>query len=92
MGYYKIECSNGLCGCDDYYLLELGEDPTAADILETYVYTSGYAGQENDIEDGESYDDYMERYEQDILEYSCWVEITEEEFIRLRDEESWEVR
>ena len=96
MHYFKVTASNGLCGCDDEWLVETEEeDLVFGDILEAYAYESGYAGMENDDdlwgseneEDGE-YDLYYEA----IAENSVWDEISEEEFIKLRDEEGWDVR
>ena len=87
--YFKVFASNGVCGCDEEWLVETEEeDLDFTDILEQYSYESGYAGAEYDEEN----DDPDVGYENAICENSSWEEITEEEFIRLRDEGGWEVR
>ena len=95
MKYWKVECSNGLCGCDDNFVTTTADNYkfTEGDLLEMYVYESGYAGIENDEweEKGES-DDAYENYQVAILENSCWDEITKEEYDYLLNEEGWEER
>ena len=92
MRYWKVESGNGLCGCDDEWLMEQNDEPSMGDIMECYTYATGYAGQENYISDYDDEEEYWEDYETDIMENTSYEEITEEEFIELRDEEGWEVR
>ena len=91
MKYIKVSVGNGYCGCDEEYLLEesdgANEDEIFDDILGTYSYESGAAGIDPDDEEFEEYS-----YEDCIADNTSWDEIDEEEFIRLRDEENWEVR
>ena len=93
MRYIKAELSNGYCGFDDSFLMEFPEDTSDntinSDVMENYVYLNGGGGLDPwDDEDYDDYDDYLD----DIYDYSTWEEITEEEYIKLRDEEGWEVR
>lgn len=90
--YYKVEMGNGWCGYDDEFLAVThnGEDFTMIDALDLYTYVDGGAGL--DIGDDEDCDCTMEEYEENIYDNTWIEEIDEEEFIRLRDEESWEVR
>ena len=92
MRYWKIEVGNGICGCDDKWLMEQNDEPTMGDIMDYYIYAAGYAGQENDISDYADAEEYWEEYETDIMENTFCEEITKEEFIKLCDEEEWEVR
>lgn len=94
MHYFKVTASNGLCGCDDEWLIETEEEDLDfdSDVLEMYAYESGYAGMENDDDYWGSEDEEYDNYYKAIAENSVWDEISEEEFIRLRDEEGWDVR
>lgn len=97
MHYFKVIASNGLCGCNDEWLVETEEkDLDFYDILEQYAYEGGYAGIEYDEDMWAEYDeednDSSVGYENAICENTVWDEISEEEFIKLRDEEGWEVR
>lgn len=95
MRYFKAEMSNGYCGFDDEFLLQF-DDETANDLdfvwncaLEAYDYLEGGGGL--DPYNGEEYE-YYEQYLDDIGDYSSLDEISEKEFLELRDEEGWEVR
>lgn len=97
MKYFKVFASNGLCNCEEEWIISTEKDDLDFydDVLGQYSYESGYAGMENDDDYWtESYegDDPLENYEDAIAEYSYWEEITYEEFIHLRDEEDWEER
>ena len=96
MKYFLVKAGNGLCGCDDEWITETEKDELNfdSDVLEAYAYESGYCGMENDSDFwGEDlWDDDCDPYYDAIAENSYWEEITEEEFIRLRDEEGWDVR
>lgn len=87
MNYYKVEMGNGYCGFDEEFLCEMDGKLTFQDCLEMYAYQDGGAGLNPDDEEFDSYS-----YEECIEDSTFWEEITEEEFIHLRDEEGWEVR
>lgn len=98
MKYFEVHASNGLCGCDEKWVTATEKDDLDfyEDVLQYYSYESGYAGFENDedewAENDEEDGDPAVGYENAICEYSSWEEITEEEFVRLRDEEGWDER
>lgn len=93
MRYFKVECGNGLCGCNEEWLIATdGHDLEPWMIYDTYTYAEGYAGQENDIADYDSEEEYWEQYEETIHDNMYWEEISEELFHNLIDEEGWEVR
>lgn len=98
MKYFKVFASNGCCGCDEEWLTTTEEDDLDfyEDVLQSYSYESGYAGSEYDEDMWAEYDeednDPTVGYENAICENTYWEEITEEEFIRLRDEEGWDER
>ena len=91
MRYIQVFASNGFCGCNEEYLLEepdnVNDDWIYSDILDTYTCESGAYGMNPDDEEFEEYS-----YEDYIADNTTWEEITEEEFIDLRDNEGWEVR
>lgn len=84
MVYYKIECSNGYCGCDETFYVALSEDVDIDDYAQE-VLECQYAFYEpderfipgkswgDDITD-EEYDDYM----QDLC--VDWEKISKEEY------------
>ena len=89
MKYYKVEMSNGYCGCDDNFVTVVDDDTelSLADCMEMYMYADGAAGIDpND----EEFADYL--YEENIADNSTWEEISEEEYRKLVDEEYWEKR
>lgn len=96
MKYYKISCGNGYCGCNEEWLMECKVEPEPTEVYDCYTYTDGAAGlipmDENDEDYDPDYDITWEEYEQNIYNNMSIEEISEEEFIKLRDEESWEVR
>lgn len=96
MKYFLVYAGNGLCGCDEEWITETEKENLdfCPDVLEMYSYEGGYAGMENDSDFwGEDlWDDDCDAYYDAIAENSGWDEISEEEFIRLRDEEGYEVR
>lgn len=89
--YILVNVGNGYGGCDEEYLLEMRDGASDGEIydtiLETYSYETGAAGIDPDDEEFEEYS-----YEDCIADNTTWDEIGEEEFIRLRDEEDYEVR
>ena len=92
--YWKVECSNGVSGCDDNFVT-VTEDAefTETDLLDYYAYESGYAGMENDDwEENGDFDNTDDNYHSAILENSCYDEITEDEYNYLIEEEGWEGR
>lgn len=92
--YWKVECSNGLCGCDDKFVTTTeNAEFTEADLFDYYTYEDGYAGIEYDEweENGDS-DNADDNYYAAILVNSCWDEITEDEYNYLIEEEGWEER
>ncbi len=94
MHYFLVNARNSLCGCDESWITETEREDLEfeSDILEVYSYADGYAGMENDDDLWESEDEDYDPYYAAIADYSTWDEISEEEFIRLRDEEGYDVR
>ena len=87
MIFYRVTMGNGLCGYDEEFLTSSEQNLNFCDLLEMYTYTDDTAG--INLED-EEFEEYS--YEEWIADNSYWEEISEEEFILLRDEEGWEVR
>ena len=89
--YILVNAGNGFGGCDEEYLLEMNDNASDREIydaiLDSYTYESGAAGIDPDDEEFEEYS-----YEDCIADNTGWEEISEEEFIRLRDEKDYEVR
>lgn len=90
MRYFSISCGNGYCGCDEYWLMESNTDLDPDDVYDCYTYTDGAAGLR--IGDDEFDDIAEDQYYENIMENICIEEISEEEFMHLRDSECWEVR
>ena len=88
MIFYRVTMGNGFCGYDEEFLTSSKQDLNFWDLLEMYTYTDDTAGL--DLEEDEEFEECP--YEELIADNSCCEEISEEEFIRLRDEEGWEVR
>ena len=87
MIFYKVTMGNGFCGYDEEFLTSSEQDLNFWDLLEMYTYTDDTAGIYLEDEEFEEYS-----YEEWISDNTYWKEISEEEFILLRDEEGWEVR
>ena len=89
MKYYKVEMSNGYCGCDDNFVTTTDDDTelSLTDCMEMYVYADGAAGIDPDDEEFAEYP-----YEANIADNSTWEEISAEEYRKLVDEEYWEKR
>ena len=87
MIFYRVTMGNGLCGYDEEFLTSSEQDLNFCDLLEMYTYTDDTAGRYLEDEEFEEYS-----YEEWIADNTYWEEISEEEFILLRDEEGWEVR
>ena len=88
MIFYRVTMGNGFCGYDDEFLTSSEQDLNFCDLLEMYTYTDDTA--DFDLEEDEEFEECP--YEERIVDNSYWEEISEEEFICLRDEEGWEVR
>lgn len=90
MKYFSVSCGNGYCSCDEEWLMEGEEYPECTDVIECYTYNTGAAG----ISIGDDEDDDLaeEEYFENMIENISIEEISEEEFINLRDNEYWEVR
>ena len=96
MKYWKVECSNGFCGCDEQWLMETSDESEleSSEAIEYYSYQEGAADiSADDPEfDPESEEFEGETYEDLIYDNLFFEEISKEEFETLRDEELWEVR
>lgn len=90
MRYFSVSCGNGYCGCDEEWLMESNIDLDPEDVYDCYTYTDGAAGLR--IGDDEFDDIAVDQYYENIMESVCIEEISEEEFMHLRDSELWEVR
>lgn len=91
MMYYRVEMSNGYCGHDDEFLVVTEKEPTGEDLMELYAYSEGGACLSPDDEEFQTDDEDADGYFEAVMDNSSCEEIDEEEFIRLRDEEGWEV-
>ena len=89
MKYYKVEMSNGYCGCDDNFVVTTNDDTELSfeDCMEMYTYADGADCIDPDDEEFEEYS-----YEENIAENSFCEEISEEEYRKLVDEQYWEER
>lgn len=94
MKYYKVECGNGYCGCDETFVTMSEDELTFEDVLNMYTYESGFAGCEDGYPDFlDENDEFSEELYYDAIgENSYWDEITEEEYNRLVEEEREEER
>jgi hypothetical protein len=90
MKYFSVSCGNGYCGCDEEWLMEGEEEPECCEVIECYSYETGAGGLR--IGDDEDDDISEEEYYQNMMDNISIEEISEEEFINLRDNEYWEVR
>lgn len=99
MRYYKVEFSNGFCGCDEEFVYQQEEDEARVeeyflDFVNYYTYAEGAAGinigTEEEVEAGEA-ELTDEEYMQNILDYSYIEEITKEEYDELVAD-GWEER
>ena len=92
MKYWHIICDNSICcGCHEEWVMvtynEKEEAMIPGYIYENYNYSDGFAGCENfynDYEGGE--DEFWDVYADDIYENMSWEEISEAEFLRLKEE------
>jgi len=100
MKYYKVEFSNGYCGCDEEFVYQQEEYELSVEknfldfVMAYYAYAEGAAGvntgTEEEVEAGEA-DLTDDEYIEDILEYSLLEEITKEEYDELVAD-GWEER
>ena len=90
MRYFYVSCGNGSCGCNEEWLMESEEFPECTDVIECYSYETGAAG--INIGDDEDDDISEEEYYENMMESVFIDEISEEEYIRLRDEDGFEER
>lgn len=76
MHYYVANMSNGLCGCDEEFIIKSESELTWYDFVENYTYR-----------DGTCYmDDYDEdEYLEDINTNSSYEEISKEKFDLLKN-------
>lgn len=89
MKYYKVEMSNGYCGCDDNFVVTTNDDTELSfeDCMEMYTYADGATCIDPDDEEFEE-----SSYEEHIVDNSVCEEISEEEYRKLVDKEYWEER
>jgi len=100
MRYYKVEFSNGYCGCDDEFVFKQEENERSIEedfldfAMAYYTYAEGAAGidigTDEEVEAGEA-EITEEEYIQSILDYSYLEEITKEEYDALVAD-GWEER
>lgn len=88
MYYYRLEMSNGYCGCDETYLLKTETELTNEDFnayLEFYYsYSDGFAGFDNDWESSyDSYDDFWNSYIESIVDNSYYDAVNKVDFDKL---------
>lgn len=77
MHYYVANMSNGLCGCDEDFIIKNESELTWDDFIEKYTYRNGVCYM----------DDYDEdEYLEDINTYSSYEEISKEKFDLLKNE------
>lgn len=77
MHYYVANMSNGLCGCDEDFIIKSESELTWDDFIEKYIYRNGVC----------CMDDYDEdEYLEDINTYSSYEEISKEKFDLLKNE------
>lgn len=96
MKYYKVECGNGYCKCNEEwvskYEKEVNESWLYSDAFSRYSYADGFAGCECEYETEEEEEEWWGWYEQSIWDNLSIEEITKEEYSRLINEENWEER
>ena len=79
MHYYVVNMSNGLCGCDEDFIIKNESELTWDDFVEHYTYRDGICGDMDDYDYDE--DEYLE----DINNYSSYEEISKEKFDSLKN-------
>lgn len=77
MHYYVVNMSNGLCGCDEDFIIKNESELTWDDFVENYTYRDG-------VYDMDDYDE--DEYLEDINTYSSYEEISKEKFDLLKNE------
>ena len=102
--YVKAYMSNGLCGCDEEYVMAIDIPEYITDdnikllhvwdvILENYTYEYGFCGIETYEEDAEELGyDLDEWYHECLKDNCCYDTISKEEFDRIVEEGEIEVR
>ena len=90
MKYFKIEMSNGYCGCDETYLIKAKDAYEIDDyeLLEScYSFLEPderFIGYEEDYDSKEEYDEAYNEYNDNL---SCfWEEIPKEEYEQLLED------
>ena len=78
MHYYVVNMSNGLCGCDEDFIIKNESELTWDDFVEHYTYRNGICCDMDDYDE----DEYLE----DINNYSSYEEISKEKFDLLKNE------
>ena len=76
MHYYVVNMSNGLCGCDEDFIIKSESELTWDDFVEKYTYRYG-------VYDMDDYDE--DEYLEDINDYSSYEEISKEKFDSLKN-------
>ena len=76
MHYYVVNMSNGLCGCDEDFIIKSESELTWDDFVEKYTYRYG-------VYDMDDYDE--DEYLADINDYSSDEEISKEKFDSLKN-------
>ena len=76
MHYYVVNMSNGLCGCDQDFIIKNASKLTWDDFVEKYTYRYRVC----DMDDYDE-DEYLE----DINDYSSYEEISKEKFDSLKN-------
>ena len=77
MHYYVVNMSNGLCGCDEDFIIKSESELTWDDFVEKYTYRNGTCCDMDDYDE----DEYLE----DINDYSSYEEISKEKFDSLKN-------
>ena len=96
MRYWKIECSNGFCGCDETFYIKVNSDSEGlVENIGCNIMESQYSFAEPDErfityneDDEESYENAVEEY----LENCCFQheEVTKEEYEENRERWAYE--
>lgn len=77
MHYYVVNMSNGLCGCDEDFIIKNESELTWDNFVDHYTYRDGVSGDMDDYDE----DEYLEN----INDYSSYEEISKEKFDSLKN-------
>ena len=96
MKYYKVECGNGYCGCNEEWVMFMNDDSTEEEIYDMiyncYSYVDGFAQDGTQYLNGRELEEWWYVYNAQIWENMSYEEVSEEEYYRLIDVERWEER